>query len=152
MDEIGIVLIFNNHLRKHGDETVDLTNIPYERVSGVLKNEYRNTSFGSIRISSKYWSDLTWAKQLRSIRYWERNEIGTSWSASQSSARRVHAVYLWFFLSIVEAQLTDEGVKTIAIHIMVDKNLLSRPDLLDRFSNLNSSFNIWKSILKQSQS
>ena len=87
-------LSFEHVNKKRGDETVDLTNIPCERVSGVLKYEYWNTSFGSIRISSGYWSGLTWAKQLRSIGYWERDEIGTSWSASQSSTRRVHDVVL----------------------------------------------------------
>ena len=39
----------------------------------------------------------------------------------------------------MEAQLTDERVKPVAIHIMVDINLLSRVDLLDRFSNLRAS-------------
>ena len=50
----------------------------------------------------------------------------------------------------MKAQLTDEGIKPVAIHIMEHRNLLSRPDLLGGFSNLNSSINIWKSNLRLS--
>ena len=143
-------------IKKCGDETVDLTNIPCERVLGVLKYEYWNTSFGSIRISSEYWSGLTWAKQLRSIGYWEKDEIGTSWSASQSSARRVHDVVLdslslifpinsWGPVDRWKSQTS--GYTYHGRHKFAFKSRSFGP-----FLQLNSSINIWKNILKQSQS
>ena len=42
----------------------------------------------------------------------------------------------------MKAHLTDEGIKTVAIHIMEHRNLLSRPDLLGGFSNLNSNLRL----------
>ena len=49
---------------------------------------------------------------------------------------------LIFPIPNVDAQLTDEGIKPEAIHIMEHRILLSRPDLLGGFSNLNSSIDI----------
>ena len=50
----------------------------------------------------------------------------------------------------MKAQLTDEGIKPVAIHIMEHRNLLSRSDLLGDFTNLNNSINILKSNLRLS--
>jgi len=50
----------------------------------------------------------------------------------------------------VKAQLTDKGIEPVAIHILEHRNLLSRPNLLGGFSNLNSSIYILKSNLRLS--
>ena len=54
----------------------------------------------------------------------------------EESVMRYLTVSLFFFPLIVKAQLTDQRFKPAAIYIMEHRNLLPRPDLSDRSSNL----------------
>ena len=65
------------------------------RPFGTIYNAQIQQGF---RQFSEYWSGLTWAISLQGISYWETDETGPSWSASQYS--RCCTKSPWQFLSL----------------------------------------------------
>ena len=141
--------------REREDEAVDPTNVPVERVFGVLKFSEKalpHFQFGLLAQHTMAKFNKV-AESLKNIHPAQLEQYHSEISVIEKQMKQDHLdqqpifsllqeesvmrpVSLFFFPLIVKAQLTDQRFKPAAIYIMEHRQLLSRPDLSDRSSNL----------------